>query len=1136
MKKLLSIIISICLLVNVFPLFAFAVPTTPEISLEEFASQLKGLQEQYDDNYVSELVFEDGSDFYHVDGEAFPLENDEGEPLTASVSESGIDIPLSILTDSSVEVTEKDITEAEIKTFQKTRQTKNTQSVEDYAATLGYDVDINDDTAVFTQPYQTHRLIVKSKYNIDPLDSVAIVEGYNDLHIVQFDDRESTLEALEYYNNQRKIEYVEPDLVLAISEYENVHESSASSSNLGINYGNHLSWGSEAVGVDDYIDYLGNVESLPEVVVGIIDSGIELDHEFLADRIVETGFNLSDSGTLNSESDDNGHGTHVAGIIVDNTTDNVKIKGYKVLNSNGTGTISNICLGIDQATADGVNIINMSLGGRGKSSLMEDAVNNAVSQGVIVCVSAGNSGGDAAKYTPACIDSCITVACLDEYGNVPFWSNWGNPVDIIAPGVYINSSYLENTYKELSGTSMACPFVAAASALMLSRDMSLSREDIINFFEESGKECNVHAYLKGRLALYIGNISSLNLLQERTLTPILSVPGGKYSDSVVLEISCPEEADIYYTLDGSRVNPLNGIHYEGPITIDKVTRVHAIAVAENKLKSLQVVADYYITTTDPDGNFEIDTNGIVTKYNGTNNYLTIPDTINGITVTGIGEKAFYQSSIVLLKCPDSLTQIGKRAFYACPSLYAVYSENITSVSDYAFWYCQKLTIFDFSQLETVGDYAFWSCFSLTELSCPKLTVVGKQSFKALKNAIYINMPNVKRIEKGGLSGAYRAQTINIPNVEYMASGALGSCYAVQYLDLPKLTALDPEGSQLSFSKSLIELSLENYEGVLPQDILSNSGVQIVKLNKAVGIETEALEHTSSLNVLFMPRALTMSENAFGTGLSKTSNDLELIFAPNLKKMCSLPNTTCELKIYCMGLDNFSSDEQDGDNFTVISPSGSKASIWAIENNYNTIDSFSLIDALGENIRAYDNGLRFNYSWDEIEELNECAESVSYGFEYSYDGYAHNVEADNRVFNIDTGAYSFSLILNNIPNDKKDTQINANAVINIDGMVFKSPQTACSFNTETNTTDSFIIGDVDDSGIVDLCDYMILKSHISGLLDLDAGEYALNNADNMFDFITGAFSDKTVEFLAGDINADGAVDAFDLFQIDKMINA
>ena len=78
-----------------------------------------------------------------------------------------------------------------------------------------------------------------------------------------------------------------------------------------------------------------------------------------------------------------------------------------------------------------------------------------------------------------------------------------------------------------------------------------------------------------------------------------------------------------------------------------------------------MVADYYITVTDPEENFVIDTNGIITEYNGNNNYLTIPDTIDGIVVTGIGKRVFSASDLVMIKLPDTLTYVGEGGFQGC---------------------------------------------------------------------------------------------------------------------------------------------------------------------------------------------------------------------------------------------------------------------------------------------------------------------------------------------------------------------------------------------------------------------------------------------------------------------------------------
>lgn len=1189
-------------MVTGLPLVALAANVTPEISLEEFASQLKALQEQYDDNYVGEIVFEDGSDFYHVDGELFPLENEEGEVLTASVSEDSIDVPLSVLAENSVEATENDILEAETKTSQKTRQTKNTQSVEDYAATLGYDVEINDDTAVFTQPYQTHRLIVKSKYNIDPLDSVAMVEGYNDLHIVQFDDKESTQNALEYYENHKRIDYVEIDLVLSTAEYEDFESSDTENYYMGINYGSHKSWGSDMIGIDDYVDYLEGV-SRPEIIVAVIDTGVELSHEFLADRIIETGFNVSDSGTVGSENDDHGHGTHVSGIIVDNTTDNVKIKGYKVLNSSGSGTISSICLGIDQATADGVNVINMSLGGYGSSETMTIAVQNAVAHGITVCVAAGNSASDASHFIPAGIDECVTVGAIDKDYAMPFFSNFGDILDILAPGVSIKSSFLNNTYEVKSGTSMASPFVAAASAMLLTNDPTMNSDALLGLLLENGVEGPYYEYSHWhhKLNLYIGDISSFG--RVRTAQPQFSIAPGKYYETITVELTCSEDADIYYTTNGKRASVTTGTLYTGPITISKTRKIYAVAVTDGKMKSLQTYGKYYIRTMDPESNFEIDTSGIITAYNGVNGYLTIPNTINGITVTGIGDSVFKADPMFDIKLPDTLTYIGDKAFYYNPSLVTIEASNIKQVGDHAFWKCSGLEEFDFSTLEEVEQYAFYGCENIPEVYNDKLTVIEKAAFYGMKHTVRFDLPNVTRVEYWGLKEASDAELINLPKVEYIGGSALGGCQSIKSIYLPSLTELDSSGSQFARTSLLEDFYAPKLEGTIPNMAFYASGVTKIVLPKAGIISQNAFQLASNLELLYVPNVTLINAGAFSFNSSSNNYDPPLtIFAPKAQSIKSIPKSE-SVTFYCSELLNDFPNQIDID-FSIISPLNSTAYNWATSNGKTAIDSLSLINALGENIRAYDNGLRFNYSWNEIEELNECAERISYGFEYSCSGSVYQTDATNKVFHSDTDTSSFNLVLSNIPNNKKDSQITARAVINIDGMIFKSPIQQCTYNDvysiysasinrhdinrdgfvneddidllvqmsaginssrsniadvnndgvvdgfdaaqldRTVVSESFIyldddndntLGDVNTDGTVDVADYAMVKQHVLCDTDLNGTYFADRTEDNTIDFPTKQVVCFMLPYMLADVDRDYAVDAFDLFKIDKRIN-
>lgn len=1046
MKKIISIITSIVLVVTYIPFSAYAANITPEISLEEFSAQLGELQTEYDGNYVAEIIIENDSSVYHADGEELPIVNQNGEEVKAQVAEDNFEIPAELLTTYYA-----DYERPEISTFSLDESVTLTK--ED-AQAMGYEVEINNDTAVLTQPYQTKRLIVKSKYNINELDSVAMVEGYNDLHIVQFDNQESTIEALEYYDNNSLVEYVEPDLVVSLAEYQDVNNETtiaSTSSNSGINYGNHLSWGSEFIGVDDYIDYLGDIETLPEIVVGIIDTGVDLDHEFLKDRIIETNYNVSFSGEENSEEDDHGHGTHVAGIVVDNTTDNVKVKSYKALSGSGQGDLSTIVTTVDHAVADGVNVINMSLGAKGYSKAMEEAVNAATEAGVIVCVAAGNSGSDVSKYTPAGIEHCITVAAHSET-DIPFWSNWGPMVDIIAPGVSINSTYLENSYEILNGTSMASPFVSAATALLLSKNLNQSAEEVCSTLEENGLKHNWYentSQWHGVEVMYIGTITEYN--QNRTVIPKFSIDGGKYTDSVIIELSCEDEsAEIYYTLDGSRAST-DSILYTEPIVIDEITRIHAIAKAPDKLKSLQSIEQYYITTTDPEGNFVIDTNGIITEYLGTNNYLTIPDTINGIIVTGIGEKVFYSSevreTIVMVECPETLTYVGDKAFCQCRSLYLFEADNLTIVGNWAFRYCSKLEVVELTKLEDVGEFGFGLCKSIPSVYNDKLTRLEKGAFHGLQNAVAVEFPNVEYIGYWGLNYLTNATTIKIPKVKILDTQALSRNLMVESYDFPELTTLvaDSNGGQFLGNNGLKLLNSPKLSGIIPDNAFSTTGLETINFQNITTVGNYAFENCYYLKTIYLPTVTSIGENTF-----EDTNTLQVLFVPNLNETLSFPETN-NVRIYLSS--NFTSSASiQSYIYIIIAPTGSYAQTWAEENGHSFEPSNEYANALGGSIRVTDAGLRFGYSWDELAEIETLAENIEYGFVYSYstlNDFDINTEGiKKKVANnlIDYGDYTtFNLVFTVIPLSAYNQTISARAYVYIDGMYFYSPIIRRNFN-------------------------------------------------------------------------------------------
>ncbi len=220
------------------------------------------------------------------------------------------------------------------------------------------------------------------------------------------------------------------------------------------------------------------------VMVAVLDTGADLNHPDL-DGKVRTDIDYDYVNNDDVAQDDNGHGTHVAGIIAAETDNAQGVAGlgwettilpYKVLDSSGSGTTSGIAAAIYAATDAGAKVINMSLGsdpGAGACSLyttLYDAINYAYAHGVLVVVAAGNNyGADAATIVPANCPHVLTVSSTDSDDTLSAFSNVGSVVDVSAPGGYIYSSVWDDTYTYMSGTSMATPYVSGLAALVLAR-------------------------------------------------------------------------------------------------------------------------------------------------------------------------------------------------------------------------------------------------------------------------------------------------------------------------------------------------------------------------------------------------------------------------------------------------------------------------------------------------------------------------------------------------------------------------------------------------------------------------------------------------------------------------------------------
>ena len=247
--------------------------------------------------------------------------------------------------------------------------------------------------------------------------------------------------------NAKDIEVLQPDYIRSIGV-----ESTSTTPTL---------WATERIGLK-YMknQFLSNKE---EVIAAVIDTGVDYTHSLLKDRVI-SGYDFVDNDT--DPMDEHFHGTHVAGIIAEATTPNVKIMPIRSLNKTGSGYDTNIAKSIHYAVDHGAAVINMSFEGTEFSQHLADAINYAVSKNVLVVIAAGNKGGNTANYYPASEQKAIVVSATDQNDQIANFSNTGDSIDISAPGVGIYSSVPGERFAKFDGTSMAAPYVTGIIAML----------------------------------------------------------------------------------------------------------------------------------------------------------------------------------------------------------------------------------------------------------------------------------------------------------------------------------------------------------------------------------------------------------------------------------------------------------------------------------------------------------------------------------------------------------------------------------------------------------------------------------------------------------------------------------------------
>ncbi|HRF60738.1 MAG TPA: S8 family peptidase [Fimbriimonadaceae bacterium] len=291
------------------------------------------------------------------------------------------------------------------------------------------------------------------------------------------------------------------------------------------------------------------------VVIAIVDTGIALTHPDLNDKIV-AGYDFVNNDS--NATDDQGHGTHCAGIAAAETNNatgvagvgfNCKLMPVKVLGSNGSGSLTNVANGITFAANNGAKVISLSLGGSSGSTTLQNAVNYAWGRGCVVVAAAGNNGNTAPSY-PGYYTNAIAVGSTDANDNRSSFSNYGNWVDVAAPGSSIYSTLRSGGYGNMSGTSMACPGVAGLAGLVFAKQGASATATSVRAAIENNCD-NVGTWVvKGRVNAFRavsagggggggGGGGTTAALSNLTVNPSTVIGGNNSTGTVFLTAAAP---------------------------------------------------------------------------------------------------------------------------------------------------------------------------------------------------------------------------------------------------------------------------------------------------------------------------------------------------------------------------------------------------------------------------------------------------------------------------------------------------------------------------------------------------------------------------------------------------------------------
>ncbi len=827
-----------------------------------------------------------------------------------------------------------------------TPEENETAQIQAFSAQNSEEDTDSTETEYTLQDFQTARLIIRADGNFDKCGALEDVSGFEDFHILQYESPETAMVAFKQIKDEKNITKIAPDEVVAGLQGE------ISENTVDVSKDYLCAWSTDRTQSKRLQDYLkANNIQMREIIVGVVDTGVDYNHEFLKGRLIHPKFDFPKNS--NAEEDEESiyksHGTAVSSVIVDNTPENVKIIMYNGFDENGKSTEARLAAAVIAAVDEEVDLINASWTAYDSADVISASLDYAYQKNIPVFACVGNDDGANMYFLPANKKECIAVAATDLDNTAADWNIVTPNTDISAPGEDIKVAAFHNKYETWRGTSFSTPCVASIGAILLSVNPNMSVDALKTRLKETALPVKYQNFYHSSQGEYFDNVESLYIgsgivqfcdafgLEDECAVPEIHMETKVYVGEQKCEITCADKnATILYTTDGSYPDLQNATMYTEPFSITERTRIRAVAYyADSGYHGEETEVTPRIQYIDDDSAFKIDADGIIHEYTGSIADLYVQEKINGIQVTGFVAGAFRKGALLSLTLPETVTEIPANAFYEDTSLEFIRAAGVTNIEMSAF--CNSALMYaEFPNTKVIenGAFAYASKFYGGDFS--SVETIKRAAFQYSKIRSF-DGPQVKELAPATFRCCNSLERVYFPQVSFYTGipvyGIFEDCSLLREVVMPAETALPLKSFRSSniteaYFPFLEKMGTSAFEMcICLEKIYMPSLLEIPK--SAFGGSTSSNPRAKS-RAYFFDNVKMIGENVFGMYPTSRIEFSHLESAKSLPQtegcIISMPSTFREC-----------TEDTKGRNYKVYGTKGTYAEQWANENEHTFIE-------------------------------------------------------------------------------------------------------------------------------------------------------------------------------------------------------